>query len=633
MEVQSNSKAGNVSPALGLSHPNQEILNKTPEKESVPRDYNAISERLTQEVFYSPLIETQVFAKSGKIQRSPTEEDSRMKKRKREYGVVVLKSPPLAKARGKLGEKIKKLQEIVKLTTNTKVEIKKLVEEVGTYYEKMKRIEEEEEKTVFSQARGLTYEEEMSSKMSSTQNNCDKNDGKEDDKYRKGSLCKRCGEVMEKDREEEDTEEIHKWIDSYDEASVDEGIMEDMIGKEWKEQVYRKVNETSESPIWRKYEDEHDLLVIMDDWKQESSILEAVSQRHPEIEDIYGEKPEGMMDMEYVEKLVFRKGGEKKRQGIFLIKAKKDMSKLRFLLNEMAEEVQKTGERDISVVATETYCLGVIRKILELTTVKMKGNVELFVPKARNVGKRVRRKGKEKETDAIIVKTEGETFADVLKAVKEKIKPDEIGAEVQELRKTRNGDLLIVTKKGTADGLKNEIRRNFGAAAVDPKSDRIELYVRDVEETLPEEEIKEGILKELGEGTDWKFEIRSSKTGRRGLKGITIAADRKTTKALVEKGRIKLGWFNCDIRPKVRIERCLDCLRIGHSKLECPEEGRRERRCLNCTEKGHNIKDCQRPKFCNMCSKTGHRADTALCPAYRKLLGERIEAEKSKWLG
>jgi hypothetical protein len=103
-------------------------------------------------------------------------------------------------------------------------------------------------------------------------------------------------------------------------------------------------------------------------------------------------------------------------------------------------------------------------------------------------------------TEAIVVKTQGKPYAEMLKEVREKIDVGHIGVELTSVRKTKQGDLLMVVKKkeGAGEKLRSEIGKKIDNVKVNsPKSGRAFIHVKDIDELSTEKEIIEALQKAL----------------------------------------------------------------------------------------------------------------------------------------
>nr|XP_034192272.1 uncharacterized protein LOC117609742 [Osmia lignaria] len=103
--------------------------------------------------------------------------------------------------------------------------------------------------------------------------------------------------------------------------------------------------------------------------------------------------------------------------------------------------------------------------------------------KAVEVGKKKKRKPQaRRKAEAILLKPSGgKTFAEVLGTIRKSVKPEDCGAEVRSIRRTRAGELLLELRNtspnarlGFIDALKKAVREGGDVRELIPK-DRIEI--------------------------------------------------------------------------------------------------------------------------------------------------------------
>lgn len=93
--------------------------------------------------------------------------------------------------------------------------------------------------------------------------------------------------------------------------------------------------------------------------------------------------------------------------------------------------------------------------------------------------------------EAVVVKADGISYAELLKTVKEKVDTKNLGINIDGVRKTKAGDLLIVTKKGTGEAkkLRATIERETGNEASTLKRSTVAFHLRVLDAATDELEI------------------------------------------------------------------------------------------------------------------------------------------------
>lgn len=238
-------------------------------------------------------------------------------------------------------------------------------------------------------------------------------------------------------------------------------------------------------------------------------------------------------------------------------------------------------------------------------------------------------------SDALLIKPlGGKSYADVLSDIRQKAKPDEKGAVIKGLRKTRAGDLLVEfggpsgSKADFGSELKDILGSNASVRVLEPK---LTVEVRDLDELTTESEVRAAIESALGGQSEMKIFV--SKANSRGQKIAIITLGAKDAAILITNGHIKIGWVNCRVREKLVAPRCFKCLGFGHVANRCSGPDR-SKLCFKCGGQDHKASSCTATESCVLCTEAGlengqvqHSAGSGRCQAYKKALQE-LRAKK-----
>lgn len=236
------------------------------------------------------------------------------------------------------------------------------------------------------------------------------------------------------------------------------------------------------------------------------------------------------------------------------------------------------------------------------------------------------------KNDAVIVHLdsgeEGATcpsYADTLKALREKINPNEMGYDIMSIRKTRAGDALIQLKNGSKNpgDLAAAINETLGAGVRAKGLVPMDtVTITDIEEGLEGDEVITAICNNLTDEQLRKEEVllRYLKAGKWGTQLAIVSMPAKACADLLRLGKLKIGWTNCRVQRKANIERCFRCHGTGHKARECSGPDRSDA-CRRCGETGHRAAGCNKEKRCLVCADRGsdpnHTMGTKECPIFR----------------
>lgn len=224
---------------------------------------------------------------------------------------------------------------------------------------------------------------------------------------------------------------------------------------------------------------------------------------------------------------------------------------------------------------------------------------------------------KQRKGDTLVVKMQGKTYADLLRTVREKVNPSEIGVEVSEVRRARNGELLVQVRNGAdkVETLKREITEKLPTAVADKVVIKKVLHIKGLDEVTTREEVAAAISKEISAGID-TFEVRPLRPAFGNKQNCTVIVSAAAADKLIEKRKIKLGWTVCRIVERVEDNRCYRCWEYGHFKTECKGPNR-EVLCVKCAGEGHKASECQNNPYCVHCQKEGHQSSSWKCPVVK----------------
>lgn len=235
--------------------------------------------------------------------------------------------------------------------------------------------------------------------------------------------------------------------------------------------------------------------------------------------------------------------------------------------------------------------------------------------------------------DAVIIRPAvGSKYADVLRNIKQKVKPEDMGIKVTSVRETRQGDVLVELGSNTGDWKKilgDVLRTAVGdGGSVRQLAPRITLEIMDVDETTGIEEIRAALTEVLGNNNASDIRIGMSKKSFRGNLIAYVELEASAARKVISEGHIKIGWVRCRVRQKQQVSRCYRCHGYGHQSAGCASVDR-SKLCFRCGQEGHKAADCPNEPKCYLCAERGydgrvdHIPGTSRCKVYRDAAGEK----------
>lgn len=252
------------------------------------------------------------------------------------------------------------------------------------------------------------------------------------------------------------------------------------------------------------------------------------------------------------------------------------------------------------------------------------------------------RKGKRKvrpRPKALLVKVEeNKTFAEVLNKIRKNANPEDLQTEINSVRRTRSGDLLLELGKNTKNesGFCEALKGILGPSAtvrnLEPKTT---IEIRDLDCLTTVEDIKE-VLAGLSKEHPIDPRVYVTNENLRGQKMAVVELEARCATEILKTGRLRIGWVNCRVRERIQVRRCYACFGYGHTQKACKGPNRREMKlCLKCGDKDHIKKDCTRKPKCFLCAQScsdnkelSHIAGSSGCPMYKAALEKARKAHQ-----
>lgn len=242
-----------------------------------------------------------------------------------------------------------------------------------------------------------------------------------------------------------------------------------------------------------------------------------------------------------------------------------------------------------------------------------------------------------KKHEVLLIKPINETQENkmTINDIRENIDPSKLALGIENVKNIKKGGILINCANANSKGvIKNIVQEKMGdkyevkeGTVKNPKF--IIVGVEDEYIELNEEEILEVLVEQNGLSFP-KVEAKVTKKykhkNRKNLGNIVVEVNSKHFNAIMQMGKINIGWRQCKIFEFYDITRCFNCAGYYHKANKCTKS----KACYKCG-KDHKTNECSENKLCCVNCKLSveklkihldieHAANDIECPYYKKLL-------------
>lgn len=425
-------------------------------------------------------------------------------------------------------------------------------------------------------------------------------------------------------------------------SKEDYDSLTDIIDLKWPKDVFTKTRvEYGQIPL---NEQGDTVFIISPDTKPDEVNIIRLTQGCPELLELLNEGlEEGKV--EYVQSktaTTCSRGGIKETiRMTYVLPYKmedKDIVELKSLYNllkNLKRVVEEFKAEKLVIPLAGPHNMSYLRKCLEFLFQHQNINLILLLAD-RSRPKPEALASKDRTNNKIIIKSGGRAYADLLKTVKSSVDINEVGVNIQRVKKTVKGDLLLEVGGGTeySEKLKETLKKKvpeFNLVTVRNQNKEV-IYITNIDGDLDSTHVKETILKLVPSVDEAGLTILQMKSNEHGSQTATVAVDKRAAAELVKMGKIEIGWSRCTVRYRATVVRCFRCLEFGHRSSECSGVERRDV-CLKCGIKGHKAKECVNESFCFVCKREGHRTDQTKCPRFKELIKQKVREMEDKIKG
>ncbi|CAH2228339.1 jg7208 [Pararge aegeria aegeria] len=288
---------------------------------------------------------------------------------------------------------------------------------------------------------------------------------------------------------------------------------------------------------------------------------------------------------------------------------------------KLCEEIKRLAEKfnmkEISIVNPQGVSTDVMRKMLE--TIFHNTDISVFLKAKKN--KLQEKKNTNKKTDEIIViKGDTDSYAYVLKKLKNGLKGRDALEQIKGVQETKKGDILVKVKEN-AEGVTKIIKdivQNKKIKTLIRKT-KCTLHIKDIDSIADIEEVRTAVLDTNIVQSPDILEVRSLRPMKNGNQIATIVLDKTDGEGILKINRLRIGLSICQVYQRIDVLKCYRCWSYDHIAAKCTGEDR-SLKCHCCAQEGHLARNCTNEAFCPLCNTEGHSSGSGRCKFFHQAL-------------
>ncbi|KAH1029337.1 hypothetical protein HUJ05_002596 [Dendroctonus ponderosae] len=220
---------------------------------------------------------------------------------------------------------------------------------------------------------------------------------------------------------------------------------------------------------------------------------------------------------------------------------------------------ETTGDEFIAMHETNFCKVEELRKIIETVFHGSNSIVVLYVKNTKTLGESNKR---EKKSFAFIVQKENQDYKEILKEVKDTLMKKNAENDIESFRSTKDGALLITTKKdptiaekicGALNGL-NKLGNSIKFKQLGIETNKESFFIRGIDTDTDKNQIMRDLEKVFVGLTQENTSLGELRPLSNDTQTVTLTcSDEKIIKELSARTRVKIGWVYCRLEPRLKV--------------------------------------------------------------------------------
>lgn len=283
------------------------------------------------------------------------------------------------------------------------------------------------------------------------------------------------------------------------------------------------------------------------------------------------------------------------------------------VMSALAKAITRIDEASKRICVVTACGMYRTRKVLESLLVASDRTAVVVEAAENSPGKARRVVSHPASSSVVTVQGPGQTYAELVKAVKSTVNIEQEGIEVLAMRR-RDDDALTIRLKGNegkATAFLKAVNKAAGlTASMRRQMDAID--VRDLELDTTKADIIASLRKEVPEAAIEDFSVTSVRASYSGTNRATVMVASRWAAQILERRSVRIGWVSCRVRRKDVPTHCFKCWAGDHMASSCRGPDRRQA-CFKCGKPGHLMAKCTENKWCPICETDAHSFADQTC--------------------
>lgn len=304
-----------------------------------------------------------------------------------------------------------------------------------------------------------------------------------------------------------------------------------------------------------------------------------------------------------------------------------NIEKAHGLLLEVKKVLLDAKANNAAIIAPTYINCKTLQKITECVFKDDQIEIQILVAKGAlgSYATATRSKERPERGEALIIEASANRgYNSLLGTLKEKLNAN-TAAGIKCVKKTANGNLLLQLRgEAKAEQLKEKVEEALGTENIRMADglSRKTVFIRGIDGMAEVVEIREALLAACTPEHADQVKLIANKNTR-GEQSAVVTLVAKDAEKLLGMRTIRIGFSDCYIHERIKVDRCYKCWQFGHSARTCATTGiDMSDCCFKCGQTGHHKAGCASEKeFCPSCRLEGHQSGTGKCKSFRMALG------------